>query len=72
MGPIQVQNIDLPLAIAGISTVILTVARFSKWNTVKAAKSDAVEPPLLPGGLPILGHALAFNNDSSKVHQAAK
>jgi hypothetical protein len=30
------------------------------------------EPPLLPGALPIFGHALAFLRDSNKVYEAAR
>ena len=30
------------------------------------------EPPLLPGALPIFGHALAFMKDSNKVYETAR
>jgi hypothetical protein len=30
------------------------------------------EPPLLPGALPIFGHALAFLRNSNKVYEAAR
>jgi hypothetical protein len=30
------------------------------------------EPPLLPGALPVLGHALAFLKDNNKVYEAAR
>jgi hypothetical protein len=30
------------------------------------------EPPLLPGALPILGHALTFLKDSNKVYETAR
>lgn len=29
------------------------------------------EPPVLPGGLPFLGHALDFSKDSSKLYSKA-
>jgi hypothetical protein len=30
------------------------------------------EPPLLPGALPIFGHALAFLKDNNKVYETAR
>jgi hypothetical protein len=68
VGPIQLENIDIPLVIAGVSTIIVAAAWFGRWKPTNAAN----EPPLLPGGLPILGHALSFGKDSSKLFQFAK
>lgn len=70
VGPIKLENLDIPLVIAGVSTLIVAAAWFMSWNA--KSTNAANEPPVLPGSLPILGHALAFGKSSSKVHQAAK
>jgi hypothetical protein len=33
---------------------------------------DDGEPPLLPGALPIFGHALAFLKNSNKIYETAR
>lgn len=63
-------EIPLPLAGVGVTIILFT------WVYTSLVQPSLTiypgEPPLLPGAVPILGHALAFNKDSSKVHAFAR
>ncbi|KAG9040575.1 hypothetical protein FS842_002984, partial [Serendipita sp. 407] len=41
-------------------------------QSFKVSQTKPGEPPLLPGTLPLLGHALSFNKDSNKLYEVAR
>ena len=58
-----------PIIAAGISSVLIAAA----WAySAKVSRVRINEPPVLPGSIPFLGHALAFGKDSSKLFIEAR
>jgi hypothetical protein len=54
---------------ATIGTLIVSI---TLYYARKVNRIDDGEPPLLPGALPIFGHALAFLRDANKVYEVAR
>ena len=43
------------------------------WSQLKKLNDVAAgEPPMLPGGLPVLGHAVSLVRDASALHARAR
>lgn len=62
--PRIMEHIDRPLIAAGVSFLLVAAA----WAyTANASRVRTDEPPVLPGTVPILGHALAFGKNSSQL-----
>ncbi|KAG8834044.1 hypothetical protein FRC17_009682 [Serendipita sp. 399] len=60
------ESTNIPLVITGFAVIVASVAA-----TQYGKRMRPNEPPLLPGGVPIFGHALAFGKNPSKVFEAA-
>jgi hypothetical protein len=69
-----IQQADVGELLAGTSAIALIVlwAVFSMGKVWKGAYDGMPEPPMLPGYIPILGHAISWFKDSSKIHQRAR
>lgn len=62
-------QIDRSIVAAGVSLALIGLA----WTySSKSARVRPNEPPMLPGSLPILGHALRFGKDANKVYIEAR
>lgn len=62
-------QLDRSLVAAGVSLALIGLA----WSySSKVARVRPNEPPLLPGTVPILGHALKFGKDSNKLYIEAR
>ncbi|KAG8769949.1 hypothetical protein FRC20_001720 [Serendipita sp. 405] len=60
------EGINLPLVATGFVVIAATVV-----ITQYGKRMRPNEPPLLPGGIPIFGHALAFGKNPSKLFEEA-
>lgn len=58
---------DLLYATVGALVVSFTLHYASRVNRINEG-----EPPLLPGALPLFGHALSFVRDNNKVYETAR
>ena len=58
---------DLVHIIFGALLISVGLHYASKVNRVNEG-----EPPLLPGALPVFGHALAFLKDTNKLYETAR
>jgi hypothetical protein len=58
---------DLVCIVLGALIVSVGLYYASKVNQVNEG-----EPPLLPGALPVFGHALAFLKDTNKLYETAR
>lgn len=58
---------DLVYITFGALLVSIGLHYASKVNRVNEG-----EPPLLPGALPVFGHALAFMKDANKLYETAR
>jgi hypothetical protein len=67
--PTTMDQPDRPLIAAGVSFVLIAAA----WAySAMASRVRINEPPILPGSVPLLGHALAFGKDSGKLFTEAR
>jgi len=67
--PATMDQLDRSLIAAGVSFVLIAAA-WAYSATVSRVRIN--EPPVLPGSIPLLGHALAFGKDSSKLFIEAR
>jgi hypothetical protein len=67
--PTTMDQLDRSLIAAGVSFVLIAAA----WAySASVSRVRVNEPPVLPGSVPLLGHALAFGKDSSKLFIEAR
>lgn len=60
---------NYPLLV-GVGSLLITVVLWSQLRKLNAV--TAGEPPMLPGGLPVLGHAVSLVRDASALHARAR
>lgn len=66
------RHVDIGLLLAGLSSTALIVLWVTIGRNRNKANGEMAEPPMLPGYVPVLGHALLWFKDSSQVHQKAR
>ena len=60
---------NYPLLI-GVGGLLITTVL---WSQLRKKNAVAVgEPPLLPGGLPVIGHAISLVRDANALHMYAR
>jgi hypothetical protein len=59
-------NIPVTIAAAGFLIALTTAFQFTRPSIAQG------EPPLLPKGLPIVGHAISFIRDANALHMYAR
>jgi hypothetical protein len=62
-------QLDRPLIAAGVSFVLIAAA----WAySARVSRVRINEPPVLPGSVPLLGHALALGKNSNNLFTKAR
>jgi hypothetical protein len=60
---------NYPLLV-GVGSLLITVVLWSKLRKLNDVAPG--EPPMLPGALPIVGHAISLVRDASSLHAYAR
>lgn len=60
---------NYPLLI-GVGSLLITLVFWSQYRKKNAVAVG--EPPLLPGGLPLVGHAISLVRDANALHMYAR